>query len=40
MDPLSGPRLKCLKCGKRSASGSGKDIETRLVYTDGELQGF
>jgi hypothetical protein len=37
---LSGLRLKCSKCGERSASGSGKDIETTLVYTEGELKGF
>jgi hypothetical protein len=33
MKALSGLRLKCSKCG-------GKDIESTLVYTEGELQGF
>ena len=40
MDPLSRLRLKCSKCGERSASGSGKDIERTLVYTEVELKGF
>jgi hypothetical protein len=37
---LSGLRLKCSKCGERSASGSGTDIEGTLAYKEGELKGF
>ena len=40
MDLVSGLRLKCSKCGERSASGSSKDIERTLVYTQVELNGF
>ena len=40
MKALSGLRLKCAKCGERSASGSGKEIERTLVYTEVELKGL